>query len=153
MTLTGGERESAHAGPECGSKLGRYALAIEPDGIVPRLGTLRAVAGPILMVVRLQWSGRRHQEEGTHIRAADAAQIDVRKAGEEGVGPLIWFTPPATILVIAIAVRAHDIEGCDRHNPPRAPGTGVGGAKIGGPDEGIHVLHKALLPVGKSAKE
>ena len=152
VALAGREGEARHAAAQRGRYLGQDAVLVQEVGVVARRGRLARIGAAVVVVVHIERARGGHQQQGAHLGASHAAEVHVRKAGEELVVVLVGRRPPARVLVVAVHIGAHHVEGGHRHQAVRADRAGVGRTEVGRTDERIDVVGRFLRGKGGNGK-
>ena len=108
------------------------------------MGHLTLIFAAVFVIIHIQFPGSRHQQQASHLRTTDTAQVDMRIAGEEIIIRRIRRGPPLAVLVKLITFRPHHIEGGNTHHSLRTNRTGIGRPVVACPDKRIHIIYRLL---------
>ena len=67
--------------------------------VIAGMGHLVLVFAAVCVIIHIQLPGGRHQQQASHLRTTDTAQIDVRITGEEIIIRRIRRGPPLAVLI------------------------------------------------------
>ena len=144
MALSFREGETAQARTHRSCRLCQDTILRQACRIIARRSHLVLIFTAIFLVINVQGSMCRHQQQTTQLRTSYATQATMRKAGKELIVGRIGSGPPLSILVKTIQVGSHHIEGHHAHHTLWTNCPGIRRAVIACSNERIHLIHGLL---------
>ena len=154
IALSGGEGETCETGTRSGGQLTLDAVLVELVGIITRSGKLIAIHTAVVLIVHIQFSGSRHQQQRTQFRTSHTAQVHMGETGQVLVVKLIRSGPPSLVLIDFILRRVtHHIKRSDGHHALRTQRSRIGRTIVGRTHKRIHIVHRFLLRRSRKKRE
>ena len=138
------ESKTCQAGTHGGGSFRLDVIFRQDITVIAGMGHLVLIFTTVFVVIHIQLPRGRHQQQASHLRTTDTAQIDVRITGEEIIVRRIRRGPPLAVLIKLITFRPHHIEGGNTHHSLRTNRTGIGRPVVACPDKRIHIIYRLL---------
>ena len=138
------ESKTCQAGTHGGSRFRLDVIFRQDITVISGMGHLVLISAAIFVIIHIQFPGSRHQQQASHLRTTDTAQVDMRIAGEETIISRIRRGPPLAVFVKLITCRPHHIERGDTHHSLGANRTRIGRPVVACPDKRVHIIDRLL---------
>ena len=138
------ESKTCQAGTHGGGRFRLDVIFRQDITVIAGMGHLVLISAAIFVIIHIQFPGSRHQQQASHLRTTDTAQVDMCIAGEETIISRIRCGPPLAVFVKLITCRPHHIERGDTHHSLGANRTRIGRPVVACPDKRVHIIDRLL---------